>query len=115
MVDGIDVRADGSRGSGGTPRPSAGSRRRWPCSSAAQSEFLGLVTEVIGRERLVTLCGPAGCGKSRLAMEVGRNVGVGFDGVSWIELSRLDRGEAVPGLVRQAIGAAGHPTRTRSS
>jgi len=107
-VDSIDVQPDGvgaierrAAPAGTLPAPLA--------SFVGREPELRHVVDLLGSERLVTLCGPAGCGKTRLALEAAWEAHAAFDRVSWIELSRLDRGEAVPALVRQAIGAPGHP------
>src|SRR4051794_4085316 len=58
------------------------------------SSFIGREKEVTeverllnGGTRLVTLCGPGGCGKTRLALAVAQEVVEAFeDGVWWVEL-----------------------------
>ncbi|MFE6253916.1 ATP-binding protein [Agromyces sp. NPDC057865] len=54
--------------------------------------------------RLVTLAGPGGIGKSRLAIEIAHGVGAGFDRVTFVTLEHLrDAGEVLPAIAR-ALG-----------
>lgn len=59
--------------------------------------------------RVVTLTGPGGCGKTRLAVEVAGDVAPCFpDGACWVDL----QGVSEPGMVAAAVGAAaGVPER----
>ena len=55
--------------------------------------------------RLVTLTGPGGVGKSRLAMEVARRLGPGFeDGVRFVELGSVPAAELVTAAIAAALG-----------
>jgi predicted ATPase/DNA-binding SARP family transcriptional activator len=61
------------------------------------------VGEALSGSRLVTLCGPAGCGKTRLAIRVGEELVDRFPaGVWFVDLSAVTE----PGLVPRAMGAA---------
>jgi predicted ATPase/DNA-binding CsgD family transcriptional regulator len=85
-------------------------------SSAGQSRLPVGVAAFVGRERerakvadlvadarVVTLTGAGGCGKTRLAVEVARDVAPRFsDGACWVDL----QGVSEPGLVAAAIGGA---------
>jgi predicted ATPase len=58
-------------------------------------------------ERLVTLTGPGGTGKTRLAVEVGRELlsGPDFpDGVFFVDLSPLSEPELIPRSIARALG-----------
>src|ERR1700745_1368216 len=58
-----------------------------------------------GGVRLVTLTGPGGVGKSRLAVEVARRVGAGFeDGVRFVELGSVRAAELVTAAIAAALG-----------
>ena len=70
------------------------------------SSFVGREREVaevkrlLSERHLVTLCGPGGAGKTRLAQAVGRELVEGFeDGVWWVELAPISD----PALVAQAV------------
>jgi len=66
-----------------------------------------------GRVRLLTLTGPGGVGKTRLALEVARQLGSLYeDGVSWIELAPLTDPDLVPGTVAHALGVREEPGRS---
>ncbi|MGH2487058.1 MAG: ATP-binding protein, partial [Ktedonobacterales bacterium] len=68
-----------------------------------RSEELQSLRAVLQSERLVTLTGVGGCGKTRLAREVAASARDLFpDGVRWIDLAPL----ADEGLVAQAIAGA---------
>jgi predicted ATPase len=55
--------------------------------------------------RLVTLTGPGGVGKSRLAMEVAQRLGPGFeDGVRFVELGSVRTAELVTAAIAAALG-----------
>jgi predicted ATPase len=55
--------------------------------------------------RLVTLTGPGGVGKSRLAAEVAQRVGAGFeDGVRFVELGSVPAAELVTAAIAAALG-----------
>ncbi len=77
---------------------------------------IGQVGQVVGAlasERLVTLHGPAGVGKSRLAVEVARAMGDRFpDGVWWIDLTVVDDGEGALRELAQALGVVVAPGRS---
>jgi predicted ATPase/DNA-binding SARP family transcriptional activator len=58
--------------------------------------------------RLVTLTGPGGSGKTRLAQELARRVGDAFaDGVRWVDLTALRDADAVPDAIGSAVGGSG--------
>src|SRR5687768_7247109 len=61
------------------------------------------VADLVADARVVTLTGPGGCGKTRLAMEVVGDVASRFsDGACWVDL----QGVSEPGLVAPAVGGA---------
>ncbi|MGH2456807.1 MAG: ATP-binding protein, partial [Candidatus Limnocylindria bacterium] len=61
------------------------------------------VAVLVADARVVTLTGPGGCGKTRLAVEVAGDVASGFsDGACWVDL----QGVSDPGMVAAAVGGA---------
>jgi predicted ATPase/DNA-binding CsgD family transcriptional regulator len=77
----------------------------------ALTSFIGRQQEIaevgrlLGDYRLLTLTGPGGCGKTRLALEVGREAQPTYaDGVWLVELAAVGDGELVPQTVATALG-----------
>src|SRR5215203_7256482 len=76
------------------------------------TSFIGREREVAeverllgGGTRLVTLCGPGGCGKTRLALAAARDLVEGFEGdVWWVELASISDPELVPRAVASVLG-----------
>jgi predicted ATPase/class 3 adenylate cyclase len=82
------------------------------------SSFIGRQAEVaavqrrVAESRLVTLTGPGGCGKTRLALEAATRLQVDFpDGVWWIELAPLANPALVPQTVAFTLGLREDPNR----
>ena len=66
---------------------------------------IAAVRRLLRGSRLVTLTGPGGCGKTRLAAQVGRRLaGRMPEGVYWVDLSRLVTGGSVAEAVAVALG-----------
>ncbi|HEY8629958.1 MAG TPA: adenylate/guanylate cyclase domain-containing protein, partial [Gaiellaceae bacterium] len=64
------------------------------------------LVELLGDRRLVTVTGPGGTGKTRLALQVAAElVGTVSDGVFWVALGPLTDPALVPTEIAQAIGA----------
>ncbi|MEV0443801.1 regulator [Streptomyces spectabilis] len=73
---------------------------------------LARIDSLLGRTRLVTLTGPGGVGKSRLALRAADGVRGRFPGGVWlVELSALTDPALVPVAVARALGLADEPTR----
>ncbi|WP_377268391.1 BTAD domain-containing putative transcriptional regulator [Peterkaempfera sp. SMS 1(5)a] len=85
-----------------TPEPRSGTRQGLPApltSFVGREEELTRIAALLGAARLVTLTGPGGAGKTRLALEAcGREQG----DVCFVELAPLSGGSDVP----QAVAAA---------
>jgi predicted ATPase/DNA-binding SARP family transcriptional activator/DNA-binding CsgD family transcriptional regulator len=68
------------------------------------------VKRALAMTQLLTLTGTGGLGKTRLALEVARNlVGAYPDGVWLVELASLSEGKLVPQAVADALGVEGRP------
>ena len=65
---------------------------------------------------LTTICGPAGCGKTRLAVEVAARAAKAYpDGVYFVDLSGANEQSDVIGLVAEALGVNPAATSVPSS
>ena len=64
-----------------------------------------MAAALTGDGRLVTLTGPGGVGKTRLALQVAADcLDVFPDGVWWVELAALEQGWSVADVVARAVG-----------
>jgi predicted ATPase/DNA-binding CsgD family transcriptional regulator/Tfp pilus assembly protein PilF len=98
-----------------TEEPSDAGKHNLP---AGRTSFVGREHEMIeikrhlAMTRLLTLTGAGGSGKTRLALEVARDlIGVYPDGVWLAELASLSQGEFVAQSVAEAVGVPGQPDR----
>ncbi|MER5304885.1 BTAD domain-containing putative transcriptional regulator [Streptomyces lasiicapitis] len=82
------------------PAPRQGNLRPRLTSFVGREPELAAIRSDIQRARLVTLTGPGGSGKTRLAEEAA----AGHPSAWLAELAPLDRPEAVPGAVVSALG-----------
>jgi len=70
-----------------------------------RSAEIAAIRDAVGRSRLVTLTGPGGVGKTRLAIHVARALGSSFpDGVFLVPLSGLHDDRLLPSTVAAALG-----------
>jgi predicted ATPase/DNA-binding SARP family transcriptional activator len=93
------------------PRQPAPSARRRGNLPAPLTSFVGRddqfpgIRGVLAGSRLVTLTGPPGVGKTRLAIEVGRELEPTFrDGAWLVELGPLTEAAAIPATVAAVLG-----------
>ena len=74
-------------------------------SFVGRERELGEVTEAVASHRLVTLCGPGGAGKTRLALAVAERLLPSYpDGVILAELADLEDPDLAPASVASALG-----------
>jgi predicted ATPase/DNA-binding SARP family transcriptional activator len=72
------------------------------------------VKRTLAMTRLLTLTGAGGSGKTRLALEIARDlIGTYPDGVWLVELAPLVEGELVPETVAEILGVREQPGRSR--
>jgi predicted ATPase/DNA-binding CsgD family transcriptional regulator len=89
-----------------------------PTATAPITSFVGRLRELrtvqrfLASARVLTLVGPGGCGKSRLAMEIVRRTQ--REDVAWVDLAPLRQGEDVGREVAHALGIAS-PERIASA
>jgi predicted ATPase/DNA-binding SARP family transcriptional activator len=84
------------------------------------TEFPATMTPLVGRElvlaavaallhrpevRLLTLTGPGGTGKTRLALEAARQLAAGGDAAIFVDLAPLAHADLVLGAIAEALGA----------
>ena len=88
---------------------------------AARSSFVGReleafeVSHALATTRLMTLTGAGGSGKTRLALEVARDLIEAYlDGVWLVELAPLSEKEMVPKAVAEALGVPERPAEPLS-
>jgi predicted ATPase len=73
-------------------------------SFVGRASTIELVRVRLSEHRLVSLVGPGGCGKTRLAIEVARQTTGPEDRVAFVDLSGLSGPALVPGAVTRAVG-----------
>lgn len=75
-----------------------------PTISIGREDEVEEVCRLLGTRRLVTLLGPAGCGKTHLGLKVAhRSLDDFVDGVWWVQLAPVDE-ELVPQAIGEALG-----------
>ena len=81
-------------------------------SFVGREQEIAQLEELVTANRLVTLTGAGGAGKTRLAIEVASRLTDAFaDGVWLVELAALSDPRLVPQAVAQALGVKEQPTR----
>jgi non-specific serine/threonine protein kinase len=100
-------------------RPAAGTVRRPQRLPKAESRFVGREKELAAlrrlalKESLLTLTGPGGSGKTRLALRLAEEiVGAFADGAHWADLTQVHDPFEVASAVAQALELAESPRRS---
>jgi non-specific serine/threonine protein kinase len=78
-----------------------------PTPLLGRTQELELIHQLLigGTARLLTLIGPAGVGKTRLALEVGNRFGDAFpDGIWWVDLTPIRDPAEVPSAIAERLG-----------
>ncbi|MEM7288072.1 MAG: BTAD domain-containing putative transcriptional regulator [Actinomycetota bacterium] len=79
-----------------------------PTSSLiGRHEELNLLDDVLDSHRVVSLTGPGGCGKTRLAAETARVRSARTERIVWVELNPLEDDAGVDEAIASAVGAFG--------
>ena len=114
--------ASGGDGEPATPARRVSTGERAPgnlplslTSFVGRAHALSEVSGLCARHRIVTLTGPGGCGKTRLALEVGAALRrEAPDGVWLVELAGLTDAAWVPNEVASVLGVQSRSTRSSS-
>lgn len=78
-----------------------------PTELIGREEGLARLVSLVGERRLVTITGPAGCGKTRLAVEIARTAAPSFpDGVWFVDLAAVTDPDLVVDVIVSTIGFA---------
>src|SRR5712692_4030778 len=78
-----------------------------PASFLGRTQELELIRQLLvgGTARLLTLTGPAGVGKTRLALEAGKRFGDAFpDGIWFVDLTAMRDPTEVPPAIAESLG-----------
>ncbi|MFI7340381.1 BTAD domain-containing putative transcriptional regulator [Streptomyces sp. NPDC050085] len=101
----LDPAAPGPAPDASPQRPAPGNLRARLTSFVGRGADIDAIRADLRRERLVTLLGPGGAGKTRLSQEAAEGLaGFAPDGVWLAELAPVGDPDAVPGAVVSALG-----------
>lgn len=87
---------------------------RTPTAMVGREEAIVALSDRVSAGRAVTLVGPGGVGKSRLATEIGVAIASSWvDGVWFVDLAGVTEAELVPTAIAEALGVAERPDVAR--
>jgi predicted ATPase len=85
--------------------PARGNLPRRLESLIGREAELAQIASLLKEASLVTLTGPGGIGKTRLAIEVARRAAAGHEDGAWlVELAQITEASAIPGAIARAMG-----------
>ena len=100
----VSAQRDAIQTLGATPARSMDGLRLEQTSFVGRRRELAEIVQALGRTRLLTLTGPGGAGKTRLAYEAAARLASSYpDGVQVVELASLSRPELVPQAVASVL------------
>jgi predicted ATPase/DNA-binding SARP family transcriptional activator/DNA-binding CsgD family transcriptional regulator len=103
----------GAARAGGSVRPLPSNLPAQLTSFVGREQEVAEITQLLGTTRLLTLVGPGGCGKTRLAIEIAARRPVACpDGVWWLELASLEDETLIPDALARLFGLHLEPGRT---
>jgi non-specific serine/threonine protein kinase len=83
---------------------------RQPTSFIGRRREIAAIKQALAESRLVTLTGPGGCGKSRLAIEAAARLRDSFpEGIWLVELDALSDAQLLPQAVAKVLGVQEEP------
>lgn len=92
-------------GDGGANAPRSAVRLAPERRIVGRDDLIASLEADLSSERLVTLTGPAGVGKTTVAVEVGRRVSISYsDGSALVDLGPLTDARAIPMTLAMAVG-----------
>jgi predicted ATPase/class 3 adenylate cyclase len=84
-----------------------------PTSFIGREQEIGEARRLLGRTRLLTLVGPGGTGKTRLALQLAAEIADEFDGGVWfVPLEAVTDASGMHGAIARALGVKDVPGRT---
>jgi predicted ATPase/class 3 adenylate cyclase len=96
------------------PRPVKGNLPASVDRFIGRQHDLDAIRALLGEHRLVTLTGPGGSGKTRLALEVARSIGTEYaDGVWLVDLALIDDETVIAEATMGALGLRGSDAPAR--
>ena len=104
MIDSSDMPFDASSAESGRTADAPGALPRPPTSFVGRQHELADARRLLAHNRLLTLTGPGGCGKTRLAIELAAGVAERSDGVPFVSLAAVRDPALVPVSIAQALG-----------